>query len=207
VEFAEAHQKTGKCGAGYFQSYGIAGQIGVEMETLYRLFDDDGQLLYVGISSNWRERFHAHEKNQSWWDLVTNITLERFESREAVAEAERVAIKLERPSKNKQHSQTYESPQDHFDKLKFFIHYDVPVDGPHKALIEEAKALYAFDYFQARGRKTVDVAGILRSIWSRQQDDILCRNCFAVATWGALDRWADIAMSKFRHAEGYEEIW
>lgn len=31
---AEAHQKTGKEGAGYFQSYGIAGQIGVEMGSI-----------------------------------------------------------------------------------------------------------------------------------------------------------------------------
>ena len=173
------------------------------METLYRLFDADDQLLYVGISRNWRERFHAHEKAQPWWNEVTKITLERFDSREAVAEAERVAIKVERPTKNKQHSQTYESPQDHFDKLKFFIHYDVPVDAPHKSLVDEAKKYYAMPYFQKRGRKSIDVAGILRSVWSADEADIVCRNCLAVATWGAIDRWATLAVEKWSESEGY----
>ena len=176
------------------------------METLYRFFSDDNELLYVGISNQWRERFHQHEKSQPWWNEVSHISLERFETREEVAEAERIAIREELPAYNKQHSQTYETVQDHFDKLKFYIHYDVPVDDIHQDLIDDARSLYAMTYFQRRGKKSIDVAGILRSVWNNHtMDDFDCRNCLAVATWGNLDRWSQLSLSKFAEAEGYKE--
>lgn len=176
------------------------------METLYRLYGDSDQLLYVGISNQWRERFHQHEKSQTWWDEVCHISLERFKTRDEAAAAERIAIREELPAHNKQHSQTYETLQDHFDKLKFFIHYDVPVDELHSELIEDAKSLYAMTYFQRRGKKSIDVAGILRSVWSdKTMDDFDCRNCLAVATWGNLNRWSDLSLSKFAEAEGYKD--
>jgi predicted GIY-YIG superfamily endonuclease len=176
------------------------------MQTLYRLYDLEDQLLYVGISSKWHERFHQHEKLQPWWDSVTKITLERFDSREQVVEAERVAIKVEKPSENKQHSQTYESMQDHFDMLKFYIHFNVPVDPMHADLVKRGRELYGFEYFQIRGKKTIDAAGILRSAFAQVADELACRNCVAVAGWGNLNRWADLAMSKWQDSEGYEKV-
>lgn len=67
---------------------------------LYRMFDRDGVLLYVGITNNPKVRFKSHSKSQSWWDQVVNITVKTYPSREALADAEQKAIRCEAPLYN-----------------------------------------------------------------------------------------------------------
>lgn len=69
-------------------------------QVLYRMFDTAGVLLYVGITFRPETRFYAHEQGKSWWHEVAEITLEHFAGRATVEEAERVAIRTERPKYN-----------------------------------------------------------------------------------------------------------
>lgn len=67
---------------------------------LYRHFDSEGRLLYVGISLSVLHRLRAHRRISPWFSQVTNITIERFETRDLALAAEKVAIKTERPKFN-----------------------------------------------------------------------------------------------------------
>lgn len=68
--------------------------------TLYRLFADDGTLLYVGIAGNPGRRFEQHAGTKPWWALVGRTTLEHFPTRPQAAEAELRAIRQEYPKHN-----------------------------------------------------------------------------------------------------------
>lgn len=72
--------------------------------SLYRHFNSDGQLLYVGISLNWKNRLSQHHKDSYWFMDVTDISIEWFDSREDALKAERDAIKTEKPLCNKMHN-------------------------------------------------------------------------------------------------------
>ncbi len=73
--------------------------------TLYRHFDSDENLLYVGISSRPWKRMVEH-KVSCWYDKIHNITLQHYESREEAIKAEREAITEENPIFNIQRYQT-----------------------------------------------------------------------------------------------------
>ena len=70
------------------------------MQTLYRHFDANDNLLYVGVSSRISQRIKEHSIHSSWWQNVSKITLEHFEIRKEVLEAERNAIIAEQPKHN-----------------------------------------------------------------------------------------------------------
>ncbi len=71
-----------------------------ELHTLYRFFDQDGLLLYVGITCNPGVRFNAHRLTKTWWGDVASITLEKFSTRAELVAAESAAIIAERPLHN-----------------------------------------------------------------------------------------------------------
>lgn len=70
---------------------------------LYRLFDSRGELLYIGITNDVRRRFIGHASVQPWWPEVTSCQTAFLPNRAALEEAERIAIKAERPRHNKRH--------------------------------------------------------------------------------------------------------
>jgi hypothetical protein len=69
---------------------------------LYRFFDGEGKLLYVGISRNPAERFGVHKHSAPWWDEATSCTWERFATAPQAVSAERAAIIAESPVYNQQ---------------------------------------------------------------------------------------------------------
>jgi hypothetical protein len=73
---------------------------------LYRHFDADGELLYIGVSLSAVERLSAHNRTARWADKITRVEIERFPTRQAVLAAEEYAIKAERPIYNHQHNRT-----------------------------------------------------------------------------------------------------
>jgi hypothetical protein len=73
-------------------------------ETLYRFTDENGRLLYVGISSGALRRFTQHQGDKGWWREVTDIGIEHYETRAEVVAAERAAILTESPAYNVQHN-------------------------------------------------------------------------------------------------------
>jgi len=86
-------------------------------ETLYRFFDDEGNLLYVGISNSFYTRANQHRKNSDWFEKASMVTLEHFEDRDSVEEAEKLAIRNEHPIHNKMHSLRNEKPREHFENF------------------------------------------------------------------------------------------
>lgn len=71
---------------------------------LYRHFDKEGQLLYVGISCNHVTRLSQHRSNSSWFPLIASITIEQFKTKSDAEKAERIAIVKERPIFNRAHN-------------------------------------------------------------------------------------------------------
>jgi len=71
--------------------------------TLYRYFDSEGQLLYVGITGDNTKRQSQHRRNSFWFGEIASATFEHFVTREQAAQAEINAIKLEKPKHNVQH--------------------------------------------------------------------------------------------------------
>lgn len=70
------------------------------LQYLYRHFDKEGVLLYVGISIDPFNRLRQHKHVSRWFDQITKVTIEHYDSREEVAEAELIAIKTENPLYN-----------------------------------------------------------------------------------------------------------
>lgn len=71
-----------------------------QQHTLYRLYNADGDLLYIGITLNPFKRISEHKRTKEWFDEVANIRLERFPTLAAVAAAEIEAIRTEKPREN-----------------------------------------------------------------------------------------------------------
>lgn len=71
---------------------------------LYRLYDRDGNLLYVGVTNNLRRRWDMHSRDQTWWHLVTRREAEWLPDRASAEAAEITAIQDERPRFNIDHS-------------------------------------------------------------------------------------------------------
>lgn len=71
---------------------------------LYRHWNADGILLYVGISLKPFERLAAHAYGSHWADDIASVTMEYFDSREDADAAERRAIREERPAHNIVHA-------------------------------------------------------------------------------------------------------
>jgi len=67
---------------------------------LYRHWDAEGQLLYVGISLSAVQRLAQHKAGSHWSDSINKVTIEYFENREAAHAAERAAVQSENPLHN-----------------------------------------------------------------------------------------------------------
>lgn len=72
----------------------------IQKTTLYRYFDSEGQLLYVGITGDNTKRQSQHRRNSFWFGEIASATYEHFDQREAALEAEAIAIRHEKPKFN-----------------------------------------------------------------------------------------------------------
>jgi hypothetical protein len=71
---------------------------------LYRIWGNEGQLLYVGISKSALSRLGQHLAEKSWAADIVNVTIETYPTRELAAAAEIAAIKTEKPLHNVTHN-------------------------------------------------------------------------------------------------------
>jgi predicted GIY-YIG superfamily endonuclease len=67
---------------------------------LYRLFDADGALLYVGITRTLDRRMQQHALKQPWWPEVAKTVTTEYRTRAQAARAEHAAIEAENPRHN-----------------------------------------------------------------------------------------------------------
>lgn len=151
---------------------------------LYRAFNQSDDLLYVGISLRAAQRVHEHKKLSGWFQEVSRLEFEWFETRQSALVAEREAIKSERPKYNKHHNgkkSEQEICEDDFDKdeLSFDISGEKVAFRKHKL-----KPLY----------KVSEVADLFSVSASRVKD------------WIETDKIGAIVIAEhWRHVRGHEE--
>ena len=68
-----------------------------EPTALYRLYDADGALLYIGVTRNTTQRWSQHRKDKTWWHQVARRNITWFASRSDALLAESRAILAESP--------------------------------------------------------------------------------------------------------------
>lgn len=78
---------------------------GRRTHVLYRAYDENFALLYVGITANPGVRLRKHSEQKWWWGNVSQIQMQHFNSRDALEAAERKAIASESPVFNVQGNQ------------------------------------------------------------------------------------------------------
>jgi hypothetical protein len=71
---------------------------------LYRHYDADKVLLYVGVSATLIQRTTQHRRGAAWFERVRIITVQHFKTRRAAEKAEAVAIASEKPLFNLTHA-------------------------------------------------------------------------------------------------------
>lgn len=64
---------------------------------VYRLYDEQGRLLYIGISGNLPQRLMLHSRDKEWWPRVSRAEAEEHPTRRAAFDAEYAAILSEAP--------------------------------------------------------------------------------------------------------------
>lgn len=67
---------------------------------LYRYFDNQDQLLYVGITGDNVKRQSQHRRNSFWFGKIAVAKFEHFKTRDEALQAEAAAIRLEKPLHN-----------------------------------------------------------------------------------------------------------
>jgi predicted GIY-YIG superfamily endonuclease len=77
-----------------------------ERTAVYRLYDDQDVLLYVGVAKTFGKRWTQHASAKSWWPEVQRQTVEWFPDRDAAFAAEGIAMRDERPRHNIQRGQS-----------------------------------------------------------------------------------------------------
>jgi predicted GIY-YIG superfamily endonuclease len=83
-------------------------------EVLYRFWGKNKELLYIGISKSFGNRFNQHAHMAEWFAAAETVTIEHYPTRKSVEAAEKKAIRAERPLHNKTHNPDYESTVDHY---------------------------------------------------------------------------------------------
>lgn len=77
---------------------------------VYRYFDKDGTLIYVGCTLNARRRLAEHRAASPWGGEITRMEVADFPSKEAGLNAEREAIRTESPKYNEAKYDTFLRP-------------------------------------------------------------------------------------------------
>lgn len=67
---------------------------------VYRLYDADGRLIYIGQSQRMGQRMRGHMLNSWFYELVDSIELEYYPTRPAAVAAETLAIQEMQPAFN-----------------------------------------------------------------------------------------------------------
>jgi len=173
------------------------------MQYLYRAFDNQNQLLYIGISGKWSERLHAHEKTSEWMEQTETVKIEKFSDRASVEQAEVNAIQAERPIYNRDFNSAYESVMDHFQKLKFWAYYDAPVDDCHKSLLEMMRLSLRHLPVNYASKPARYIAFVFENPYLEllNSGEMDCRNCAAISHNKQFRNWASMVEAEIGEGE------
>jgi predicted GIY-YIG superfamily endonuclease len=172
----------------------------MKTQTLYRFFDSEDRLLYVGISKFFEARLKQHYRNSSWFFDSVRVTLEHYETREQVELAESVAITTENPLHNKAGKPGYESPLDHFAKLKNWLYWRMEPDEVHEALIDMMKLRLEANQIDYKRKQSRWVAFVFVEAYEMLFDDAGsgCQHCDLMHSHGTINEWSTQAYKRIR---------
>lgn len=156
---------------------------------LYRFFDKDDALLYVGITNSPHRRFNNHRSDKYWFKHVVRSTMEHFATRTELEAAEVRAIHEEKPRYNLAHSVA--SPPDVIGAAKPQARYtpsdasrfpapdaiaSEPREAEHEARLDELEKLAARQLIPRTPCPTCDYI-----LLTREYDGLIkCLNCLSM---------------------------
>jgi excinuclease UvrABC nuclease subunit len=94
---------------------------------VYRMYDSKGDLLYIGKSQSFLSRVQQHAETKTWWTEVANISVTHYPCRCTTEDAERDAIRAEKPKYNVIHNQA-RIREDSLMEIKCDLELPAPVD-------------------------------------------------------------------------------
>ena len=154
-----------------------------EVYFLYRHFDSDKKLLYVGISCKVLLRTFLHQNRAKWFEQISMITLEKFSSKKEAKLAEASAIMTENPIYN-------------------ILHKNKPIE---KSRIFISKgALKLAEYMRKKGITQAEMASLLGV--SQQAVDKYV-NCGVVPRKAVMERIVESTHNKVRPQDFKESIF
>lgn len=166
-------------------------------EALYRFYDSDSKLLYVGISSNWQARLKQHYKDSEFHYEATLITIERYNTRDEVEAAEKRAIETESPKYNKAFNPNFEEPAKHLTKIKHWVYSNLVPDEEHAGMVKELRKLFLNDDLWTK--KTASFIAYyfleLLPIWAEEYGTH-CNQCIHAWHSRQAELWAKSAKEK-----------
>lgn len=174
---------------------------------LYRHYDCDENLLYVGLSGNFLSRTHQHQRNSGWFHLISTIKITHYATKQEMVDAELLAIKTENPIWNKAENPNYESAHDHFQKLKLVIFaknrsdFNTSFIASHKELFNEIDELQKIvpPLRKSSSWASLYIINALQevdySIWH-------CDNCIAIGDKDIYETWAGNAYTQLQKSRG-----
>jgi excinuclease UvrABC nuclease subunit len=152
-----------------------AGRTGV-----YRLFDAEGSLLYVGLTCDPDGRWRQHSHQKPWFKSVDRHTVEWHDTRIEARRAEVVAIKTEGPLYNRQDVR-------HSEIRDYIPHAALTVTQPARAALDDlillAKPKRRFGYY--RTSMSVAVLAAAKVVHNHLDE-------YRVAVAEAQDEWDEI---------------
>jgi predicted GIY-YIG superfamily endonuclease len=76
--------------------------------SVYRYYDAEGRLIYVGVTSRGPQRQAQHAITAEWWPHVRAQDVEHYDNRETALRREKWLIERHRPPFNRQHNPAHE---------------------------------------------------------------------------------------------------
>lgn len=110
--------------------YVPAGRVRSGRTALYRWYDAEGALLYIGITGHLPTRQAIHAKNSAWSEFAALSRVEHYADRATAEAAEVAAILAEMPIFNRQHNDTPEARRRLVDYLTQNARLDLLAAGP-----------------------------------------------------------------------------
>lgn len=164
----------------------------MKTQTLYRFFDSENRLLYVGISKFFEARIKQHYRNSSWFFESKYVTLEHYETRAEVEKAESIAIQTELPLHNKAGLPGYESPLNHFAKLKGWLYSKIEPDQAHEKIIDMMKLRLDANQIDYKRKQSRWVAFVFIEAYEMLFDDAGsgCESCDLMHSHGTINNWS-----------------
>jgi predicted GIY-YIG superfamily endonuclease len=146
---------------------------------LYRVFDTEGALIYAGISLQFFARLQQHRNYSPWFEKMSSVTVEKFETRGEALAAEAKAISEENPTMNvmKPRSKEIEKLKKELE-LELERDYAKKIEDSRKELTEQVvkfKLIYSLDeaaealHIQRKSLRTLVEKGGTPTLSSRGQ--------------------------------------